>query len=276
MLEILDEMEPLLHTYDMAQRSLIEQRRKQIASYVSQQGTASLQALISLTGSSEYTVRRDLEALEKAGFLVRTHGGAMRKETQKLVWQITSVKNRLQKNRESKMRIALFAASLIADNDSLMIDGGSTTQLMAYNLKDKHNLMVVTNSPGIAEILLDNEETKVIQLGGELQRNTITVSGSEAEEHVRKFFVDKSIIGISGADLDHGCYAAIPAEAEIKRLMIQQSRQSIVLMDSSKFNRKAFSLAFPFSMVNIIVTDTDAPHDIVEKLKGRGVKVYMV
>lgn len=264
------------HTADMAQRTVIEERRKKIATFVSQQEKVDIHTLAKLTNATEYTIRRDLAFLEQENLITRTHGGAKRTENQKLVWQITSVTERLQKNREQKTRIAQFAASLVDDNDSIMIDGGSTTQLMAYNLKEKRDLLAVTNSPDIAKILLDTDDAKVVQLGGEMQRNTFTVSGPEAEEHLAHFFVDKSIIGVSGADLDHGCYAAIPSEASLKRLMLRQSRERIVLMDSSKFGRKAFSLAFPFNMVDILVTDTEAPSDLIIKLKEMNVKVYTV
>ncbi len=123
-----------------------------------------------------------------------------------------------------------------------MIDGGSTTQIFSSYLKEKHNLLVVTNAPAIAEILLEEETNKIIQIRGELIRDTHQAAGPDAEAHMRRYNVNKSIISVSGADPNNGCFAAIPIEASIKRAMIEQSRQSILLIDSSKFERKACAL----------------------------------
>ena len=92
----------------------------------------------------------------------------------------------------------------------------------------------------------------------------------------KKVYVDKCITGVSGIDPDAGCYTAIPSEASMKRTLVAHSRECILLVDSSKFNRKAFCLAFALSDVNTIVTDSDTPKEIIDKLKSKNIKVYVV
>ena len=259
----------------MAQRETIDSRRKAIFEYIDINGKADLKELANLVNATEFTIRRDLVFLENANMVIRTHGGAIKKEKEKSVWQTTSIQNRLEKNREAKIAIAMEAAKLINDNESIVIDGGSTTQIFASMLKSKQNLLVVTNSPGIAEIMLTSETAEVFQLGGEMIKETFTATGPDAEYNLKKYYVDKCILGITGADPDIGGYAAIPSEASLKNLMIDQARESILLIDSTKFTRKAFCVAFPFEKVSTVVTDSNIRPDIVEKLINKGVKVVI-
>lgn len=225
--------------------------------------------------ATEFTVRRDLVFLEKTNAIIRTHGGAIKREKEKSVWQTTSIYNRLEKNRVAKTNIAVEASKLINDNESIMIDGGSTTQILATYLKARKNLLVVTNSPGIAEIMLTSENAEVFLLGGELIKETFTVSGPDAEFNLQKYYVDKCILGVTGADPDIGCYAAIPSEASLKNLMIDHSRETILVVDSTKFTRKAFCASFPIEKVSTIVTDSNIRPDIAEKIINKGIKLII-
>ena len=188
----------------MAERERIEARRRSIAQYIEANGRAEISELEKLIGATEYTIRRDLVQLEKSGMIVRTHGGAIRKEREKSIWQTTTISSRMGKNTDLKERIGAYAASLINDGESIMIDGGSTTQIFAGHLRDRHNLLTVTTSPGIAEIMLASEDSHVVLIGGELLRGTHMVSGADAEEHLMKYFVDKCIISVTGAEPEIG------------------------------------------------------------------------
>ncbi len=260
----------------MAQRTLIQERRNRILDYINKNQKADIKELSELLNATEITIRRDLIELEKKKQLIRTHGGAILNEQKKSVWQTSSIYNRLERNREKKERIAQFSATLIRDDESLFIDGGSTNQILAPLVKDRRNMLFVTNSPDVADILLENEENRIIQIGGELTRDTHLTIGPDAEDNIRKYYVDKCITSVSGIDPNVGCYAAIPSEASMKRTLVSHSRETILLVDSSKFNRKAFCLAFDLSDVSTVVTDSDTPKDEIEKLRDRGITVYVV
>ncbi|NLK13366.1 MAG: DeoR/GlpR transcriptional regulator [Spirochaetales bacterium] len=260
----------------MAQRDTIKARRKKILAYLEEQGRADVSELAQFVGSTDATVRRDLFYLENKKQLIRTHGGAVRHEQKKPIWQTSPIAGRLEKNKERKMSIGEFAATLIKDDESIMVDGGSTTQIFSSYLKNHHNLLVVTNSPGIAEILLNNETARIIQIGGELIRDTYQIAGVDAEKHLGRYYVDKSIISVSGADPHYGCYSAIPTEASIKRTMIEHSRESILLIDSSKFERKALCFTFPFSEIDIVVTDSGISRHDAELIMQQGAILHIV
>ena len=259
----------------MAQRTLIQERRRKILEYIEKNGKAETKDLSELLGETEITIRRDLIELESMKRVIRVHGGAILNEQKKSVWQTSSIYNRLERNREKKERIARLAATMIGNGESLFIDGGSTNQILAPMIKDYRNMLFVTNSPDIADILLENEENRIIQIGGELTRDTHLTIGPDAEENIRQHYVDKCITSVSGIDTETGCYAAIPSEASMKRTLVAHARETILMLDSSKFNRKAFCLAFELGKVNAVITDQDTPRDAIERLRSKGITVYI-
>lgn len=260
----------------MAQRDVIEERRRKILEYITENEKANIAELSRLLNTTEATIRRDLILLEQSHTVIRTHGGAIRNEEKKSIWQTSSLYNRLEKNKEQKERIARFAATLVQDNESIIIDGGSTTQIFASYLTGKNNMLFVTNSPGIAEILTNGESNHIILVGGELIKDTHQVAGPDAEENIRKYYVDKCITGVTGVEPKTGCYAAIPSEASLKRTMIEHARECILLVDSSKFNRKAFYLAFKSEDVDIVITDSGIRDEDKAMMEEKGITVYVV
>ena len=259
----------------MAQRSLIQERRNRIVQIITKNQKADIRELAQVLGETEITVRRDLIELEKAKKLIRVHGGAIISEQKKSVWQTSSILNRLERNRDEKQRIAAVAATLIHNDESLFIDGGSTNQILAPMIRDLRNMLFVTNSPDIADILLENEENRIIQIGGELTRDTHLTIGPDAEDSIRRYYVDKCITSVSGIEPDSGCYAAIPSEASMKRTLVAHARETILMVDHTKFNRKAFCLAFDLSRVSTIITDTLTPREEIERLRDKGINILI-
>ncbi|MDD6841951.1 MAG: DeoR/GlpR family DNA-binding transcription regulator, partial [Spirochaetales bacterium] len=148
----------------MAQQNIIHERRQRILDYITLHEKAELSELAVQFNTTEATIRRDLIELEKTKLIVRTHGGAIRNELKKAIWQTSSLHNRLDRNKEKKEKIAEFAATLIHDDESIILDGGSTTQILAPHLNKKNNMLFVTNSPDIADILLEGETNHIIQV----------------------------------------------------------------------------------------------------------------
>ena len=260
----------------MAQQNIIHERRQRILDYITLHEKAELSELAVQFNTTEATIRRDLIELEKTKLIVRTHGGAIRNELKKAIWQTSSLHNRLDRNKEKKEKIAEFAATLIHNDESIILDGGSTTQILAPHLNKKNNMLFVTNSPDIADILLEGETNHIIQVGGEMTRDTHQAAGPDAEAHIRKYYVDWCITGVTGIDPDVGTYAAIPLEASLKKTMADHARQCMVIVDSSKFNRKAFCVALLPEDIDIVVTDNGTPKETVDKMRERGIKVYVV
>lgn len=259
----------------MGNRDFIEERHKKILEYVNKNNRADVSELAASFAVTEATIRRDLGNLEERGLLYRAHGGALRRE-QPSVWRTSQLQDRMCRQVEEKTRIAQFVMQLVHDGESLMIDDGSTTLLVASKLVDKKNLLLVTNAPSIGELIVEKTDNKVILTGGELLKDTKALIGSATEQSLKRYRTDKAIIGASGILVSEGCFAAIPQEAEIKRLMSMNSSETIIVADSSKIGVRAFCFCCDFSRVDKLVTDKNISKAALEGLKQQGVEVFAV
>jgi DeoR/GlpR family transcriptional regulator of sugar metabolism len=257
----------------MEDKAFTRERQKKIVDHLNLEGRAKVEELSSRFNVTSMTIRRDLLALEKQGLLYRVHGGALKREG-KSIWQMSTIQDRLTLREEEKERIAASAAQLVQDGESIMIDGGSTTTKVAQHLRTKKDLLIVTNALTIGEILIETNN-KVILSGGELLKETNALIGNAAEAALARYRTDKAIIGVSGLLPEEGCFSAIPQEAEVKNLMLRNSRQTIIVTDSSKIGARAFYFFCDFNNIDILVTDKNIKKEDLSILENTGIEVIV-
>jgi DeoR family fructose operon transcriptional repressor len=255
------------------EKIFLEERRNQIVALLKKKQRASVTELSQVFKIGEATIRRDLSDLEERGLVQRTHGGVLIMEN--IAFE-SSVKERATQNRETKERIARFIAHFVHNNETLMIDAGSTTFEIARMLREKKGLVVVTNSPAVAEELVDGNDCQVIVTGGELKVATRAMVGPIAEYTVRQFRADRVILGMSALKVDEGLFTVNHQEAEVKRMMIKSGKEVIIAMDSSKIGKVMYSFVCDFSSIDKLVTDNLIPLDEMKKLEEQGVEVIVV
>jgi DeoR family transcriptional regulator of aga operon len=247
-------------------------RRFKILDIINSQGQVAVNELSNFFHVSEVTIRNDLSHLEGKGLLIKTRGGALKIQS---VGIDQHLNEKAKINSKDKQAIGKKAADIINDNDTILIDSGTTTVEIAKNLAGKKNLTVLTNALNIASQLI-NDEIKVILLGGMLRSNSLSLVGPIAEKSIKNFYCDKCFIGVDGIDSTSGIYTPIPEEANLNKLMIEISKEIIVVTDSSKFKRKSFGFIAPISKINMIITDSKIPEDEFKNLQSMGIKVILV
>jgi DeoR/GlpR family transcriptional regulator of sugar metabolism len=259
----------------MNKKVFVEERRNRILEYVKLNDRANVTELAQKLEVTEATIRRDLLLLENERLIHRTHGGVIKRENFAL-WQTTALEERLISYKEEKDRIAAFVSQIVRNNESIMIDSGSTTLCVAEKLLFKNNLLVVTNSPEIAKILLRRMENKVLLIGGELMRGTYSLIGPIAESELSRIRTDKAIIGVSALHTKDGLFSADPQEGVIKQLMIMNAQETIVVADSSKINNRALHLFNDYTGVSGLVTDKNISKEAIAAIQKNGIKVFAV
>jgi DeoR/GlpR family transcriptional regulator of sugar metabolism len=214
---------------------------------------------------SSMTLRRDLEALERQGRIIRIRGGA------KSIAHLSMIKEAVYTQRQvsntpAKQRIAEKAAGLIASGRSIYIDSGTTCMTLAQRVPDQ-NLFVLTPAPNIAIELAKNANVKVNLTGGQLNRDTLTLSGFNATEYVRSINIDMAFMAASAFSIQNGFTCGDYYEAELKRLIIKKAQQVIMLVDSSKIN---IGMPYTFARLNQIqtlITDNILPDEYVKAIR---------
>ena len=197
----------------------IDTRRKKILEILDLDGKVLVNALSKTLGATAVTIRTDLAALERDGYLKRIPGGAT--QTVKNYFNI-DLHRRNQKNMQYKKAIAAAAARMVKDGETLMMNSGTTTLLTAMELKRHKNLNIVTNSIPVAMELGSHPSFRVILLGGEINTQYSFLYGIDAMAQLGKYKADKAILSIDGICGDVGLTTHHAEEALIDRLMMER------------------------------------------------------
>lgn len=253
-------------------QTLTIDRRVKILDLLNTHGQVSVKELNKKFNVSEVTIRNDLSHLEKKGLLIKTRGGGLNIQRVGIDQQLNE---KAKIYSREKQAIGKKAAEIIKDNDTIIIDSGTTTVEVARNLGRINNLTVITNALNIANQLI-RDEIKVILLGGILRSTSLSLIGSIGENSIKNFYCDKCFIGVDGIDSQSGIFTPNPEEANLNKLMIESSKEVIVVTDSSKFKRKSFAFIAPISRVHMIITDSRIPEDELKNLQSMGIKVILV
>lgn len=212
---------------------LMEERFNAIMLLIEEKKMVTVQELTEMLNTSESTIRRDLVQLDKMGRLIKVHGGATSVDVEYATKDLEmAVKYDL--NKESKEKIAKYAASLIMPNDFVYVDAGSTTEMMVDYITEK-NATFVTNSIGHGKKLAA-KGCKTYILGGELKSTTEATVGSETIEALQKYNFTKGFWGTNGVSIHQGFTTPDVSEAMVKRKSMERCKECFVLCDYSKFN----------------------------------------
>lgn len=247
------------------------ERRNQIVEWINRKGTIKNQELIDRFGISIETVRRDLEYLEQRGYLQRVYGGAIRKETLSVEPAYTS---RAKEHAPEKTAIALQAVAMLHGGEAVYLDLGTTPYTMAENMRNTGPMTVFTNSIHAAIALSHQPDISVIMLGGQLRPEELALSGFPSEENLAQFNIGKAFISVGGITED-GITDYHVGEASLRRNVIRNARQVIVLADHSKFGVVAMNNICGLDEIDTLITDSKTPKKLLKQIEQAGVKVLV-
>ena len=225
-------------------------------------------------GLSEVTIRKDLENLKNRNLLFRIRGGAIR-IPDTLDMNDRKIDEKKMFHYKQKRVIGKLAASLIKENETIILDSGTTTMEIAKNLHALHFITVVTNAIDIALEVSKYNRFNVILLGGHLRGASLSTVGPLAESVLKVCYCDKLFLGVDSFSIEKGISTPNIEEANINQTMIAMSKECIAVFDSSKFNKRSFAFIGRIADIDAIVTDDDVPSDIVSGLKKNNVKTYI-
>lgn len=227
-----------------------EERLIAILEHLKTHKRISIEQICALYDVSRDTARRDLVKLEEQNVIVRTRGGAIFPTVNQ---EILNYTNRLQQVSEEKKVIGKKAASLIYPGDKIILDASTTVQACAEQLEPT-DCTVITNSINIANILSAKPKINIQLAGGKLQKEHQYLYGAEVVNQLSDYHVHKAFIGITGIS-EKGITNAHEEDGVVKRKMIQQAKQVIVLADHTKVENTDFFKFADLSDIDIFITD---------------------
>ena len=162
---------------------------------------------------------------------------------------------------------------MIEDNDTIMLNSGTTTLLVFRALPQNLNLNIVTNSVAIALEGTAKPNFNIILLGGLINTKYQFTFGDDAIRQLKSYYADKLILSVDGIETEHGFSTYYDKEAEIDRIMIERSNINIVAADHSKFGRCAFTKISDLSVADYIITDTSVPDTLKNKFTKHSIEL---
>ncbi|HTV81659.1 MAG TPA: DeoR/GlpR family DNA-binding transcription regulator [Acidobacteriaceae bacterium] len=256
-----------------------EQRAKQILQVLLQHGTASVEELVGLLGASAPSVRRDLARLEKRRLVHRTHGGArLANQMQYEAFRFdSSYHEREGRFAEEKRRIGLAAAELVREHDTVGFTAGTTPTQVARCIRHRSSIHVITNAVNIGMELSNLPALHVTLTGGTMRwAGAFSLTGHTAIEMLSSVFMDRAFIGACGVDPVRGVTTIEPDEAAVFRAMVRQSKEVIVVADSSKIGMVSPALICPGADIDVLVTDSGIAPVTLGEFRSRDIRVIAV
>ncbi|WP_019243065.1 MULTISPECIES: DeoR/GlpR family DNA-binding transcription regulator [Bacillus] len=217
---------------------------------------------------TEETIRRDLEKLEKEGVVTRNYGGAVLNihTNEDLPYQ-----TRNTRNMDKKLQIADQILSLIQDDETILADSSSTVfEAVKKLLEQRENLTIISNSVTVLQEF-NNANHTIISTGGTLRAKSSALLGPVARHTVQNYNVGVAICSCKGLSMQHGITDSNEPESELKKLMNQQATKTILLVDSTKFDKIGFVKMFDFSQIDYCITDQKPGEEWISFLEGQNI-----
>lgn len=256
------------------------ERKAEILNLLQKHGSINVIELSKIFEASKETIRRDLRELENKGLLVRTHGGAIPVEAKQVVQQSAPeppVKERELSNFEEKQAICKKAASYIQPEDNIFVDNSSTTIYLAQYVPQHMQVTFITNSlPFLIQAAqLNNPNHSFICLGGMFKASNLSIHGNMTLHNAKEYYPNKVFLSCTGISPNRMLTDSSIQEVDIKKMMIERSKEVFVLADHTKFERNGQIYLSSFNDIDHIITDNKAVQSNYAYLNNYNINVII-
>lgn len=241
-----------------------------IKQHVQNRKKVSVGELSQQCGVTEETIRRDLDKLEAEGVVTRVHGGAIWNEG--IQKEGIHFYRRMTKHVKEKQEIARKAIDLLEGKQTIIADSSTTVMETLKLIPDTAEVTILTNS---TEVFREFQQSSIniISTGGEFNKKSLSLQGQLAKSNIVKYNVDLALISCKGLNMEKGVQDSNESEAEIKKLMLEQAGEVVLLADSSKFGQTAFVSLIDLQCVHYIITDRRPEDAWISFCEANGIKL---
>ncbi|MGI6251302.1 MAG: DeoR/GlpR family DNA-binding transcription regulator [Anaerolineaceae bacterium] len=254
----------------------VARRQQKILEYLSSHQLATPIEIAKVFSVSGETIRKDIETLHRAGLVHRIHGGVTLIKDNKV--EKSHVRRSIE-NVEQKKAIAAAALEYIEPGDSIMLENGTTLNELADALRKRESLLrsilVVTMSFRIADVLRDCPGIKLLFLGGWLREGDYMSYGQFALDNLKQLNIDKAFISSAGLNESLMLTDFYDEEVFLRRQILENSREKVLLLDSSKMGQTKLVNVAHLSSVDMVISDVDCSEEMQHKIKEAGVKLHL-
>lgn len=257
-------------------QSIVSKRRERILDYLSTNETINTNKLAEKLDISPLTLRRDLQALDDEGLIIRYYGGAKLATPQDKINTTNSKENKINSiYNKRKHAIAKYAADLIDDGDTIFINSSSTALLILEYLDDKRVYVVTNNGKALQSTIGPNIE--LVLTGGQVYERKQSLIGDFATYILSKITADKCFLGVSGIAADSGISTSVLQETLVNHEMINRCSGPVyVLADNSKIGRHHNFSSGDIHEISHLITDCDIKDIDIKDFEDKGLTIIKI
>lgn len=241
------------------------ERKLSIMKDIQENGQADINELATKYQVSTMTIRRDLAKLSEEGLVTLEYGGAVLNNGALIEYNMHMKE---AKFLEEKKRIAEECASYIKEGDSIFLDAGTTVSEVAKCIANRKNIMVMTHSLLVANIL-SGSDLDVVMCPGQFRKKSMAYIGQFTDDFLDMFQIDKLFLGVEGIDLEYGLSVPNIEDGITKRHLIKNAKWTACLVDHSKFDQIYYHKICDLGMIDLLVTDQGLQDKIQSKYENR-------
>lgn len=243
------------------------ERHNEILKLLDQQGSIKIGELSKLFQVSKETIRKDLLYLDEIGKLKKSHGGAISIKDTSNLQKTLSIEDRIDVNSGIKNQLATAAFELLPKQGVIFLDAGTTTQCLAYLLKNTSGYTIITNSLNSAAALSGTSNV-VLFVGGQINYTTMSTEGFQALNLLNNLKADIAFLGSNGFDQHEGPASSELSDSSIKKQIIRNAKINVVVTDSSKASYTSLTQYASWSDIDYVVTDHNLPKEYEEMISS--------
>lgn len=253
------------------------EREKRILERLEQEGFLSLAEACEMTGGSVATLRRDFEAIQARGLAQRTHGGLQQPQKQPPRKRYSGTEVLDEHDRE-KQAIAREAAAQVRPGESIFIGAGKTCNMLASMLTGVERLTVLTTSVTATLELAESSNLHLTLLGGDVHTGSSYIETRDADigHMLRGYFFDKVFLTVEAVDLERGYMVQDRGRIALYTQLARMTRRLYLLLDSSKFDRRAFATAYPIDKLCRVISTRNMPQRFVDYYARQGISCTLL
>jgi len=254
-----------------------EKRIIEVKDLIKKEKVVTVDRLTEAFDISPITARRDLERLDKEGFLTKVHGGAIYKDA---IEPEPVFSEQVKIHRKEKSGIAAEAAKKISDGDIVVLESGSTCLVMVEYLGSKKDIKVSTAGIPLANELwnlsMSRKDVQVSVCGGQIRPDSSIFVGPHAIAFFKSINADIAFVSPVGVSIDKGISTATELDAELMKAIMGCAHKKILICDSTKFGKYSYINVAPLSDFTEIITDRGLNKDYLAGIRKKGIKITLV
>ncbi|WP_371153875.1 DeoR/GlpR family DNA-binding transcription regulator [Jannaschia sp. 2305UL9-9] len=248
-------------------------RHEHILSALQKDGKVSVVDMSDQMRVSSVTIRKDLELMERRGFLRRIRGGAVESRTARFEMTMTEDSRSLIAEKEA---IGRAAAAMVRDGQTVMVDAGSTNLSFASALSQSlQDVVLVTNSIAIALALENHAGVSTFLTGGRVRRSQRSLVAPFGNLLIERINADVAFLSCAGIDSERGLTNSNWEETEMKLAMAASSARAVYMADHTKFGHVGSALIVSIEEAGTLVTDAAAPASLLRDFEARGLEIVV-